>query len=209
MDKQPQKKAKTSLWASLLLLLSVIGPGLITANIDNDAGGIATYSMAGAHTGYRLLWILFPITVALIIVQEMAARMGIASGKGLADLIREKFGLKITFYILLFLIFADLGNTMAEFAGIAAAGEIFGMTEMPNGEIVCGYMGPSFAPMPPLVMEDILNVDLDNLDDALCQLSPALTANYSLAQPEIASAIFDQSIELKEELVKHEVILDQ
>ena len=80
---------------------------------------------AGAHTGLRLIWVIVPITIALIIVQEMSARMGIVSGKGLADLIRERFGLKITFYTLFFLIFADLGNTMAEFAGIAAAGEIF------------------------------------------------------------------------------------
>ena len=111
----------------VLILLSIVGPGLITANIDNDAGGIATYSLAGAQTGLRLLWTLIPITVALIMVQEMSARMGIVSGKGLADLIREKFGLKITFYTLIFLIFADLGNTMAEFAGIASAGEIFGV----------------------------------------------------------------------------------
>lgn len=112
-----------------MVLLAIVGPGLITANIDNDAGGIATYSLAGAQTGYRLLWVLLPITVALIMVQEMSARMGIASGKGLADLIREKFGLKVTFYSLFFLIFADLGNTMAEFAGIASAGEIFGVSK--------------------------------------------------------------------------------
>ncbi len=112
-----------------LVLLSIVGPGLITANIDNDAGGIATYSMTGAATGYRLLWILLPITIALIMVQEMSARMGLASGKGLADLIREKFGLKVMFYTLFFLIFADLGNTMAEFAGIASAGEIFGISK--------------------------------------------------------------------------------
>lgn len=113
----------------MLLLFSIIGPGLITANIDNDAGGIATYSLAGAHTGYRLLWIILPITVALIIVQEMSARMGVVSGKGLADLIREKFGAKVTFYTIIFLVIADLGNTMAEFAGIASAGEIFGISK--------------------------------------------------------------------------------
>lgn len=112
-----------------LILMSIVGPGLITANIDNDAGGIATYSLVGAQTGYRILWVLFPITIALIMVQEMSARMGIVSGKGLADLIREKFGLKVTFYTLIFLIFADLGNTMAEFAGIASAGEIFGISK--------------------------------------------------------------------------------
>lgn len=113
----------------ILVLLGIVGPGLITANIDNDAGGIATYSLAGAQTGFRLLWTLLPITMALIMVQEMSARMGIVTGKGLADLIREKFGLKITFYSLFFLIFADLGNTMAEFAGIASAGEIFGISK--------------------------------------------------------------------------------
>lgn len=113
----------------ITILLSIVGPGIITANIDNDAGGIATYSLAGAQTGLRLLWTLIPITIALIMVQEMSARMGIVSGKGLADLIREKFGLKITFYSLFFLIFADLGNTMAEFAGIASAGEIFGLSK--------------------------------------------------------------------------------
>ena len=112
-----------------IIILGVIGPGLITANIDNDAGGIATYSLVGARTGMRYLWTLVPITIALMMVQEMSARMGIVSGKGLADLIREKFGLKITFYMLFFLIFADLGNTMAEFAGIAAAGEIFGFSK--------------------------------------------------------------------------------
>jgi NRAMP (natural resistance-associated macrophage protein)-like metal ion transporter len=117
------------LWKKFIVLLGIVGPGLITANIDNDAGGIATYSLAGAQTGYRLLWVLIPITIALIMVQEMSARMGVVSGKGLADLIREKFGLKITFYTLVFLIFADLGNTMAEFAGIASAGEIFGISK--------------------------------------------------------------------------------
>ncbi|MCO4792141.1 MAG: Nramp family divalent metal transporter [Bacteriovoracaceae bacterium] len=124
-----KKKKKVTLWSKFIILMGIVGPGLITANIDNDAGGIATYSLAGAQTGYRLLWVLFPITVALIMVQEMSARMGIVSGKGLADLIRERFGLKITFYTVIFLIIADLGNTMAEFAGIAASGEIFGVSK--------------------------------------------------------------------------------
>lgn len=115
-------------WTKLILFMSIIGPGLVTANLDNDAGGIATYSLAGAQTGYRFIWILFPVTVALIMFQEMSARMGIISGKGLADLIREKFGLKITFYALFFLLFADLGNTMAEFAGIASSAEMFGVS---------------------------------------------------------------------------------
>ena len=123
------KIKKNQFVAQILLFFSIVGPGLITANIDNDAGGIATYSLAGAKTGYRLLWIILPITVALIIVQEMSARMGVVSGKGLADLIREKFGAKITFYTIVFLVIADLGNTTAEFAGIASAGEIFGISK--------------------------------------------------------------------------------
>ncbi|PIK16484.1 Nramp family divalent metal transporter [Halobacteriovorax sp. JY17] len=129
MNDKTEKKGSPSLYTKLLILLSIVGPGIITANIDNDAGGIATYSLVGARTGFKLLWTLVPITVALVMVQEMSARMGIASGKGLADLIREKFGLKVTFYSLFLLIFADLGNTMAEFAGIASAGEIFGISK--------------------------------------------------------------------------------
>jgi Mn2+/Fe2+ NRAMP family transporter len=123
-----EKKNIPPFLTKIILLLGIVGPGLITANIDNDAGGIATYSMAGSKTGYRLLWVLLPVTVALIMVQEMSARMGIVSGKGLADLIREKFGLKTTFYSIFLLVIADLGNTMAEFAGIASAGEIFGIS---------------------------------------------------------------------------------
>lgn len=126
--KEESKKENMTFLGKTMLLLSIIGPGLITANLDNDAGGIATYSVAGASTGYRLLWVLLPVTVALIMVQEMAARMGVVSGKGLADLMREKFGLRITFYSLFLILFADLGNTMAEFAGIASAGEIFGIS---------------------------------------------------------------------------------
>ncbi|MBP2674224.1 MAG: family manganese transport rane protein, partial [Deltaproteobacteria bacterium] len=84
----------------ILLFLSVLGPGIITASVDNDAGGIATYSIAGAHFGYALLWTLIPITVALIVVQEMVARMGVVTGKTLADLIREKFGVRPTFFLL-------------------------------------------------------------------------------------------------------------
>jgi NRAMP (natural resistance-associated macrophage protein)-like metal ion transporter len=121
-----KKKSLPPFVTKIIILLGIIGPGLVTANLDNDAGGIATYSLAGAQTGYRLMWVLFPVTIALVMFQEMSARMGIVSGKGLADLIREKFGLKITFYSLFFLLFADLGNTMAEFAGLASAGEIFG-----------------------------------------------------------------------------------
>ena len=113
----------------LLLFLAVLGPGLITANVDNDAGGITTYSVAGAQFGYAILWTLIPITLLLIIVQEMCARMGAVSGKGLADLIRESFGIKITFLIMLGLLVANFATTVSEFAGIAAAGEIFGLSK--------------------------------------------------------------------------------
>lgn len=110
---------------NMMLFLAVMGPGIITANVDNDAGGIATYSLAGAHFGYTLLWSLIPITFALIIVQEMVARMAVATDKGLADLIRENYGVKITFYLMFVLIFVNLANVMAEFAGVAASLEIF------------------------------------------------------------------------------------
>src|SRR5438105_9927697 len=116
-----------SRWASLAAAFAVIGPGIITANVDNDAGGIATYSQAGADFGYSLLWTLIPITAALILVQEMCARMGVVTGKGLSDLIRERFGVKATFYVMLALVIANLGNTMAEFAGVAESLEIFGI----------------------------------------------------------------------------------
>jgi len=116
-----------SRWARIALLLSVIGPGIITANVDNDAGGIATYSQAGADFGYSLLWTLIPITLALVLVQEMTARMGVVTGKGLSDLIRERFGVRSTFYVMLALVIANLGNTVAEFAGVAGSLEIFGI----------------------------------------------------------------------------------
>jgi NRAMP (natural resistance-associated macrophage protein)-like metal ion transporter len=109
----------------IAMFLAIVGPGIITASVDNDAGGITTYTIAGAHFGYSLLWTLIPITVALIIVQEMCARMGVVTGKGLADLIRENFGLRMTVLLTLVLIVANLGNTMAEFAGVAASMEIF------------------------------------------------------------------------------------
>jgi len=114
---------------NLMIFLSVMGPGMITANVDNDAGGIATYSLAGAHFGYSLLWSLIPITLALVIIQEMCARMAVVTGKGLADLIRENFGVKITFYLMLVLFVSNLSNVMAEFAGVAASLEIFGVSK--------------------------------------------------------------------------------
>lgn len=110
---------------STLLFLAVMGPGIITANVDNDAGGIATYSMAGAHFGYSLLWSLLPITLALIVVQEMCARMAVSTGKGLADLIRENYGVKTTFYLMAVLFLVNITNVMAEFAGVAVSLEIF------------------------------------------------------------------------------------
>ncbi len=113
-------------WKRILFILGLIGPGIITATVDNDAGGITTYSVAGANFGYSLLWSLIPITILLVIVQEMVARIGAVTGKGLADLIRENFGVKITFFIMIGLLFANLFVIIAEFAGIAAAGELFG-----------------------------------------------------------------------------------
>lgn len=114
---------------NLLLLLALIGPGIITGSVDNDAGGITTYSVAGAQYGYHLLWTLIPAFVVLLVVQEMNARMGIVTGKGLADLIRESFGVKITFFIFLGLIIADIGNTTTEFAGIAGSMEVVGVSK--------------------------------------------------------------------------------
>jgi NRAMP (natural resistance-associated macrophage protein)-like metal ion transporter len=117
---------RPSLWRTLLMFFSVVGPGLITANADNDVGGIFTYSSAGAQFGYSLLWLLVPVTIALVVVQEMCARMGAVTGKGLADLIRENFGVKVTFWCLLLFVLGDIGNTAAEFAGVASSAPIFG-----------------------------------------------------------------------------------
>ena len=113
----------------LMLALAVIGPGFITANVDNDAGGIYTYSQAGAQFGYSLLWTMIPITVALVVVQEMASRMGAVTGKGLSDLIREEFGLRATFLLMVALVITNFGNVMAEFAGVASSLELFGVSK--------------------------------------------------------------------------------
>jgi NRAMP (natural resistance-associated macrophage protein)-like metal ion transporter len=113
----------------LLLFLAVAGPGIITSNVDNDAGGIATYSMAGAHFGNSLLWSLLPIMLALMIVQEMSARMGVVTGKGLSDLIRERFGVRITVYLLAALVLTNFGNVIAEFAGVASSLELFSVSK--------------------------------------------------------------------------------
>jgi Mn2+/Fe2+ NRAMP family transporter len=113
----------------ILLFLAVVGPGFITANVDNDAGGIWTYSFAGAQFGHLLLWTMIPITLALIVVQEMTARMGAVTGKGLSDLIREEFGLRITFFMMIGILVTNFGNIVAEFAGIAGSLELFGLSK--------------------------------------------------------------------------------
>src|ERR1700685_2135604 len=108
----------------LALFLAVVGPGLITSNVDNDAGGITTYTTAGAHFGYTLLWSLIPMTIALYVSEEMCVRMGVVTGKGLSDLIREEFGFRSTFFVMVAALAVDLGNTVAEFSGVAEASEV-------------------------------------------------------------------------------------
>jgi NRAMP (natural resistance-associated macrophage protein)-like metal ion transporter len=115
-------------WRSIGIFFALIGPGIITSNVDNDAGGITTYSLAGSEYGLDLLWTLIPITGVLIVIQEMCARMGVVSGKGLSDLIRERFGAKITFYLMIVLFLANLGNAVSNFAGVAVSLEIFGIS---------------------------------------------------------------------------------
>jgi len=116
-------------WSRWLIFWSVVGPGIITGSVDNDAGGITTYSVAGAHYGYDLLWTLVPAFLALVVIQEMNLRMGIVTRKGLADLIRENFGVRVAFLVLVCLFAADIGNTVAEFAGVAGSTEIFGLSK--------------------------------------------------------------------------------
>jgi len=113
----------------IALFIAVIGPGIITSNVDNDAGGIATYTQAGSAYGYALLWALVPMTIALYVTEEMCARMGVITGKGLSDLIREEFGFRSTFFVMVTGFFVDLANVVAEFAGVAAAGQIFGISK--------------------------------------------------------------------------------
>ena len=125
----PRSGSLRAMRLRLFAFLAVLGPGFITANVDNDPGGILTYSQAGAKFGYGLLWTLIPTTIALIVVQEMAARMGAVTGKGLSDLIREEFGLRATFFTMIVLGLADLGNIAAEFAGVASAVGIFGVSK--------------------------------------------------------------------------------
>jgi Mn2+/Fe2+ NRAMP family transporter len=114
---------------NLALFLAILGPGIITGSVDNDAGGITVYSVAGANYGYSLIWTLIPSFIVLLVIQEMNARMGIVTGKGLSDLIRENAGMKITFFIFIGLLFSNIGNTTTEFAGVAGSMEIFGISK--------------------------------------------------------------------------------
>ena len=113
----------------IALFLAVIGPGIITSNVDNDAGGIGVYTQAGSAYGYTLLWALVPMTIALYVTEEMCARMGVITGKGLSDLIREEFGFRSTFFVMITGFLVDLANVVAEFAGVAASAEIFGVSK--------------------------------------------------------------------------------
>src|ERR1700740_1666123 len=113
----------------ILLFFAVVGPGFITANVDNDANGIYTYSFAGAKFGHMLLWTMIPVTLALIVVQEISARMGAVTGKGLSDLIREEFGLRVTFFMMIGILIINFGNVVGEFAGIAGSLELFGLSK--------------------------------------------------------------------------------
>ncbi|MDD5360715.1 MAG: Nramp family divalent metal transporter [Ignavibacteria bacterium] len=123
------KSSRSRLFRNLAIFLAILGPGLITGSVDNDAGGITTYSVAGALYGYRLIWTLIPAFIVLLVIQEMNARMGIVTGKGLADLIRENSGLKITFFIFIGLLIADIGNSTTEFAGVAGSMEVLGISK--------------------------------------------------------------------------------
>jgi NRAMP (natural resistance-associated macrophage protein)-like metal ion transporter len=123
----------------ILLFLAVLGPGFITANVDNDSGGILTYSQAGAQFGYTLLWTMVPITIALIVVQEMCARMGVVTGKGLSDLIREEFGLRLTFVLMILLVIVNYTNVVTEFIGIAGSLHLFHVTKFVSVPL-CGLL---------------------------------------------------------------------
>ncbi len=139
----PPVKWSTRWRVRILLFLAVVGPGFITANVDNDTGGIFTYSAAGAQFGYSLLWTMIPVTLALIVVQEMAARMGAVSGKGLSDLIREEFGFRITFLLMIGLVLVNFANVVSEFAGVASSLELFNVpryASVPGAALVVWLM---------------------------------------------------------------------
>jgi len=157
------------------IFLAILGPGIITSNVDNDAGGITTYSVAGATLGYQLLWAFIPITVALIVIQEMCARMGAVTGKGLADLIRERFGVRITFYAMVGLLLCNLGNTISEFAGVAASMELFGVSKyisVPLGALAIWW----------LVLKNSYKV-VERVFLAACLLYVSYVASGFLAKP--------------------------
>ncbi len=124
-DRGRQLNRRTRPWRRrIAIFMAVVGPGLITSNVDNDAGGISTYTAAGAQFGYTLLWSLIPMAIALYVSEEMCARMGVVTGKGLSDLIREEFGFRSTFFVMLAALFVDLANTVAEFSGVAEASQV-------------------------------------------------------------------------------------
>ncbi len=124
-----EKQSRKNFFRKLGIFLMILGPGIITGSVDNDAGGITTYSLAGAEYGYGLVWTLIPSFIVLVVIQEMNARMGIVTGKGLADLIRENAGIRITFFIFIGLLFSGIGNTTTEFAGVAGSMEVFGISK--------------------------------------------------------------------------------
>lgn len=126
-------------WRRVATFGAIVGPGIITANVDNDAGGLTTYSQAGAHFGLSLLWIFLPIAILLLMVQEMVNRMGVVTGQGLSDMIRERFGVRIAFYLMVLVLLTNFGNVMAEFAGIAAASEVLGLPPLVTVP-VCGVV---------------------------------------------------------------------
>jgi NRAMP (natural resistance-associated macrophage protein)-like metal ion transporter len=130
------KLRESNLFRQLAIFFAIFGPGIITGSVDNDAGGITTYSVAGALYGYGLIWTLIPSFIVLLVIQEMNARMGIVTGKGLSDLIRENAGMKITFFIFIGLLFSNIGNTTTEFAGVAGSLEIFNVSKYISVPIV-------------------------------------------------------------------------
>src|SRR4030065_1460965 len=121
--------SRHSLWKTVGLFFILMGPGIISSNVANDASGITTYSLAGSEFGLKLIWSLIPIMIALIVIQEMSARMGVMTGKGLSDLIREKFGAKMTCYLMIGVFLTNMGNVLSEFAGVAAGMEVFGVNK--------------------------------------------------------------------------------
>ena len=123
------KLSRTNFFKNLTIFFALLGPGIITGSVDNDAGGITTYSVAGAMYGYGMIWTLIPSLIVLLVIQEMNARMGIVTGKGLSDLIRENAGVKVTFFIFIGLLLSNIGNTTTEFAGVAGSMEIFGVSK--------------------------------------------------------------------------------